>query len=242
VDAVNARATRLCALCVVGIVGCSGGKPAAATDAAKVATNATSDTVGFKPMFDARLTQWRAWKGDTAWGAWVVTDSMISKDSVVRDLTTRAGYANFELAFDWKAGPMANAGVFYRVTDEYDRPYWSGPEYQLRDEAMDPKQENLKLASASVYGLYAPPGAMTKPLGEWNSARIVVNGNAVQHWLNGQQVVTYELSSPDFMTRVKAGKFGEYPNFGRAARGFIAIQGDHNGSLGIRNMRIRELP
>lgn len=212
-----------------------------AASPAKVAASAVAD--GFTPLFDLGMTQWRGWKSDSMpTTGWVIADGMISKDGAVSDLTTRASYANFELEFDWQVGPMGNAGVFYRVTDDYDKPYWSGPEYQLRDEAMDPERKNLALASASVYNLYAPPGGLTKPLGEWNHARIVVNGTAVQHWLNGQQVVTYDLASPDFAALVKATKFSEYPKFGTARRGTIAIQGDHNGSLGLRNMRIRALP
>jgi hypothetical protein len=137
---------------------------------------------------------------------------------------------------------MANAGVFYRVTEEYDKPYWSAPEYQLRDDAMDPKGENQLLASASVYGLLGPPFGISKPQGEWNTARIVVAGNFVEHWLNGQQVVQYQLGSPEWAAKVKATKFNDYPNFSLARRGFIAIQGDHQGQLSIRAMRIRELP
>ena len=173
---------------------------------------------------------------------WTISDSVISKDSVVSDLVTRAQFGSFELEFDWKIGPMGNAGVFYRVTDEYDRPYWSGPEYQLRDEALDPERKEPKLSSASVYGLIAPSSDVTKPLGEWNSARIVVRGDSVQHWLNGQQVAAYARTSPEWLAGVKASKFNDYPGFGRAERGAIAIQGDHNGSLALRAMRIRELP
>ena len=71
---------------------------------------------------------------------------------------------------------------------------------------------------------------------------IVVNGNTVQHWLNGQKLLEYELGSPDWTAKVKASKFLAYPKYGTAAQGYIAIQGDHDGGLSIRNVRIRELP
>jgi len=70
---------------------------------------------------------------------------------------------------------------------------------------------------------------------------IVANGNTVQHWLNGQKLLEYEINSPDWAAKVKASKFAAYPNYARAARGYIAIQGDHDGTLSIRNVRIREL-
>jgi hypothetical protein len=81
-----------------------------------------------------------------------------------------------------------------------------------------------------------------KPAGEWNSSRIVVNGNHVEHWMNGQKLLEYELGSPDWEAKVKASKFKDWPNYGRAARGHIGIQGDHSGTLELRNVKLRELP
>jgi hypothetical protein len=90
--------------------------------------------------------------------------------------------------------------------------------------------------------LYAPPAGVVKPGGEWNSSRIVARGAHVEHWLNGQKVVEYELWSPDWEAKVKASKFGEWPHYGRARTGHLGIQGDHDGALSIRNMRIRTFP
>ena len=88
-------------------------------------------------------------------------------------------------------------------------------------------------------GEHAP--GVVKPAGEWNSSRIVARGPHVEHWLNGKKVVEYELWSPDWEAKVKASKFKDWPNYGRAKKGYIAIQGDHEGSLSLRNVRIREL-
>ena len=78
-------------------------------------------------------------------------------------------------------------------------------------------------------------------MGDWNLARIVARGPHVEHWLNGVKLLEYELGSPDWAAKVKGSKFGEYPNYGRATRGRIAMQGDHAGTLAFRNIRIREL-
>ena len=244
-------ATVLCAL--VSFTACGGeAKTAADSSAATVAAAArpltakrdlpTGEAVVWTPLIDGTMSQWRAWKADTMAPGWIVAGDSLSKDGIVADLETRTQYANFELEFDWKVGTMANAGVFYRVTEEYDKPYWSAPEYQLRDEALDAEAKNLLLASASAYGVIAPSRAATKPLGEWNSARIVVAGSFVEHWLNGEQVLQYELNSPAWTQTVKGTKFEAYPNYGLAKRGFLSIQGDHAGTLSIRGMRIRELP
>ena len=63
----------------------------------------------------------------------------------------------------------------------------------------------------------------------------------MQHWLNGQKLLEYELFSPDWEAKVKASKFVAYPNYGRAKSGYIAIQGDHEGDLSLRNVRVREI-
>ena len=65
-------------------------------------------------------------------------------------------------------------------------------------------------------------------------------GSHVEHWLNGVKLLEYELGSPDWEAKVKASKFNAWPNYGRAKRGHIALQGDHEGSLAFRNIRIRE--
>jgi len=242
------------AVCVVvSLAACAGeAKTSADSSAATVAAAAqpltakrdlpTGKAVVWTPLIDPTMSQWRAWKADTMASGWTVSGDSITKDGIVADLETRTQYANFELEFDWKVGPLANAGIFYRVTEEYDKPYWSAPEYQLRDEALDPAAKDLLLASAAAYGVIAPARAATKPLGEWNSARIVVAGNFVEHWLNGEQVVQYQLNSPAWVQVVKGTKFADYPNYGLATRGFLSIQGDHSGKLSIRGMRIRELP
>ncbi len=249
---ISGTASALLAALLFTACGGSDPTPAGDSSAATIAAQAKAPTskrdlptgkaVVWTPLIDATMSQWRAWKTDAMPAGWIISGDSISKDSIVTDIQTRTQYANFELEFDWKVGQMANAGVFYRVTEEYDMPYCSAPEYQLRDEALDPQQKNPLLASASAYGVVAPARIATRPLGEWNSARIVVAGNFVEHWLNGEQVVQYQLRSPEWLATVKSTKFADYPNYGLATRGFLSIQGDHSGKLSIRGMRIRELP
>ena len=233
--------------------GCAGtDKPASDSSAATVAAQAqptttkgdlpVSSTVVWTPLVDTSMSQWRAWKKDVMPAGWTAKDGLLTKNGNVGDLESRAQYANFELEFDWMVGEGGNAGVFYRVTEQYDMPYWSGPEYQLLDDERHPDGKDRLRSAASAYALHAAPAGVVKPAGQWNSARIVVNRNFVEHWLNGQQVVQYELRSPDWTAKVKASKFSEFPNYGLAPRGFLALQGDHAGTLSIREMRIRELP
>jgi hypothetical protein len=185
---------------------------------------------------------WRGWKSADFPAGWSVADGVISKDGDVDDLVTRNEFANFELELEWKIGTGGNAGIFYRGTREYDHIYWSAPEYQLLDDANAPDGKNRLTSAAAAYALYAAPAGVVHAAGEWNATRLVVNGAHVEHWLNGTKVVEYDLWSPDWKAKVAASKFVKYPNYGLARKGYIGIQGDHPGTLALRNIRIRELP
>ena len=81
---------------------------------------------------------------------------------------------------------------------------------------------------------------MTRPIGSWNELRLVVKGNHVEHWLNGDKIVEYEINSPDWNTRVAGSKFKEWPKFGTFPRGHIALQ-EHGNRVEFRNIKIRPL-
>ncbi len=147
---------------------------------------------------------------------WHVVDGTLAKEGSVDDLVTREQFGNFELELEWKIGKAGNSGIFYRGTREYDHIYWSAPEYQLLDDQNAPDGRNRLTAAGSAYALYAAPAGVVKPFGEWNTARIVVAGTHVEHWMNGQLVVTYDLQSPDWKVKVAASKFSKYPNYGLA--------------------------
>jgi hypothetical protein len=204
--------------------------------------SADERAAGWRSLSDGTAaTHWRSYHGQSVPAAWQSKDGTLAKDVVTDDIITRDQFGDFELAFDWKLSPGGNAGVFYRGTEEYDHVYWSAPEYQLLDDARHPDGKNRLTSAAAAYSLYAGPAGIVKPAGEWNAARLIVKGPHVEHWLNGTKMVEYELWSPDWEAKVKASKFNEYPRYGRAKQGHIAIQGDHEGQLALRNIRIREL-
>jgi len=228
------------------VVGCTqvGNNVPAVNSTSTGATSLTAEqrAAGWVPLFDGTsLSAWRGYKEQTVPAGWSIVDGILTKTGSANDLITRDQFGNYELAFDWKLATGGNAGVFYRGTEEYDHIYWSGPEYQLLDDANHPDGKSRLTSAGAAYAVYPSPAGVVKPANEWNSSLIVINGSRVQHWLNGQKLLEYELGSPDWVAKVKASKFVAYPNYGRAARGYIGIQGDHDGTLWIRNMRIREI-
>jgi hypothetical protein len=197
----------------------------------------------WRALFDGKsLDAWRGWGSSGIPKGWHIAAETLAKEGEVDDLVTREMFGNFELELEWKLGKGGNSGIFYRGTREYDYIYWSGPEYQLLDDAHASDGRSRLTAAAAAYGVYASPAGVVKPFGEWNTTRLIVNGAHVEHWLNGKKVVEYELWSPGWNARVAASKFSKYPHYGLAKLGYIGIQGDHDGALAVRNIRIRELP
>ena len=204
--------------------------------------SADDRATGWRLLFDGRtLEGWRIYRSRSQPVGWAVRDGALVKAGVTDDIISVEQFGDFELAMDWRLSTGGNAGVFYRATEEYDKVYWSAPEYQLLDDPNAPDGRNRLTSAGAAYGLYPAPAGVLKPAGEWNTTRILVRGNHVEHWLNGTKLLEYELASPEWEAKVKASKFGEWPKYGRSARGHIAIQGDHEGELALRNIRVREL-
>ena len=204
---------------------------------------AADRAAGWRLLFDGRsLSGWRGFRSDAVPPGWRVDGGTLRKDAPVADIVSTDQFGDFELELEWTIGAAGNSGIFYRGTEEYDRIYWSAPEYQLLDDLSGEDNKTRLTCAGAAYALYPSPAGHLKPVGEWNRTRILARGPHVEHWLNGVKLVEYELWSPDWETKVAASKFGKWPRFGRAARGHIAMQGDHAGSLAFRNIRIRDLP
>jgi len=202
---------------------------------------AAERAAGWRLLFDGKTAAgWRGYHMDALPSGWQVQEGALTRVGDGGDIISREQFADFELVLEWKVAPGGNSGVMYRVTEEYDYSYKSGPEMQVLDDAAHRDGLSRLTAAGANYGLYPAPAGVVKPAGEWNLARIVVHGNHVEHWLNGQKVVEYELLSPEWETRVKESKFVEWPNYGRAKRGHIALQ-DHGDRVAYRNIKIREL-
>jgi hypothetical protein len=196
----------------------------------------------WRKLFDGKsLDAWRGYKDTPVPSGWKIADGALVKDTPVADIVSKDEFGDFELELEWRIGEAGNSGVFIRGTEEYDHIYWSAPEYQLLDDAKASDNKTRLTCAGAAYALYPSPAGHLKPVGQWNATRIVARGAHVEHWLNGVKLVEYELWSPDWEAKVKESKFKDWPNFGRAKRGHFALQGDHEGSLAFRNIRVREI-
>jgi hypothetical protein len=224
----------------LGAAGCKPAPTKTGGGADSVGLTAEQRAAGWRSLFDGRtLAGWRGYRTKTVPAGWRAEDGVLTKDSATGDLITTDHFVDFELAFDWKLSPGGNAGVFYRGTPEYDHIYWSAPEYQLLDDAGHVDGKNRLTAAGAVFALYPAPAGVVKPANEWNSSRIVARRNHVEHWLNDQKLLEYEFGSTDWSARVKASKFVDYPHYGASGCGEIGIQGDHEGTLSLRNIHIK---
>jgi hypothetical protein len=197
---------------------------------------------GWRLLFDGRTTRgWRGFRQKRAPAGWQVVDGALTRVGQAGDIITDQEFGDFELALEWKISEGGNSGIMYRVVDAGEATYQSGPEMQVLDDAKHPDGRARLTAAGAAYGLYPAPAGVVKPAGEWNQVRIVVQGAHVEHWLNGQKVVEYELWSRDWKTKVANSKFAHWPGYGLAKQGHIALQ-DHGDWVAYRNIRIRVLP
>jgi hypothetical protein len=205
--------------------------------AAPAAAAENPNAAGFRP-----ITDWRPYRGSgTPSAKWHFDGNLISLTPGGGDIVSVEEFDNFELDFDWKISPGGNSGVMYRVSEASGAPFDSGPEYQILDNATAEGGDSPLTAAASCYGIYPVSANAALPAGEWNTARIIVQGNHVEHWLNGRKVVDYELGSADWKHRVASSKFKATPIYGTVSKGHIDLQ-DHGSAVTFRNVRVEPLP
>ena len=207
--------------------------------------NATlvADSSGWISLFDGQsFNGWRGFRMHDMPPGWHVTKAgEIHFDGKGKgDIVTSHQFGNFELELEWKISPGGNSGIFYWVTEDDFATWRTGPEFQVLDNAVHKDGKSALTSAGSNYALHAPPADVTKPVGEYNTARIVANGTHVEHWLNGEKIVEYEIGSAAWQQLVDASKFGKMPNYGKNRVGHIALQ-DHGDEVWYRNIRIRLL-
>ncbi len=181
--------------------------------------------------------------------AWKIEEGALATQTGVPnvDLVTKEPYKDFELDFEWKVSKAGNSGVFFHMQETLvqesgngNSPNWlDNFEMQILDDINFNDTAAVRSAG-SLYDLITPVNKMLKPVGEYNRARLVVNNNHVEHWLNGRKVVEYEIGSPQMTALLKESKFSNNPGYGTSPDGLIMFQ-HHGQKVWFKNIRIRRL-
>jgi hypothetical protein len=210
---------------------------------------------GWKLLWDGTTTNgWRGAKLTTfpTGGGWVIKDGVLSIEATGGDESAAGGdivtvdkYKNFELSVDFIYSPGANSGIKYFVDTELNKGAGSqiGCEYQILDDKLHPDAHEGIAGNRTLAGLYdliTPLPKRDNGVGQWNRATIIVNGNHVEHWLNGQKTVEYERGTEAWRALVATSKYKIWPNFGEAAEGHILLQ-DHGFVVSFKDIKIREM-
>ncbi len=229
--------------------------PAIAQTAPNTLT-AKEKAAGWHLLFDGKTTDgWRSVHSQAFPSAgWEVKDGMINvtehggeEGGNAGDIITTRKYENFELSVDFKITRGANSGIKYFVDPDLNKGEGSaiGFEYQILDDSVHPDAklgQGGDRTEASLYDMIpAAKNKPVRPIGEWNTARIVVCGAHGEHWLNGVKVLEYERFTPQFRKLVADSKYHVWPNFGESHDGYILLQ-DHGFPVSFRNVKVRELP
>lgn len=219
-----------------------------ACQSASPSLNSPNDE-GWIVLFDGSSTEnFRGLNQDkfpaTKWG--IDSGTLHFEGGRAGDIITKEQFTSFDFRFEWKISEGGNSGIKYRVAeapaDAKNKPKGAlGLEYQILD---DDKHKDGKIKTHRTADLYdlmeASADKELKPIGEWNTGRIVVDGNKVEHWLNGKVVLVYELWSKDFNERLAKSKYRNRKEFAKAVPGHIAFQ-DHGDKVWYRNLRIKRL-
>lgn len=172
---------------------------------------------------------------------WSLADGVLNLDREREGrggfIVTKKSYGDFELRFEFKISANGNSGVKYR-TDEKGL----GLEYQILDDKLHRDGKNPTHRAASLYELKAAPDSkILHPAGKsWNTGRIISKGNHIEHWLNGEKVLSIEFGSRDWQERFAASKYRDIAGFA-ASPGPLLLQ-DHQDSVSFRKVHVRELP
>jgi cytochrome c len=204
--------------------------------------SAEEEAQGFRLIFDgSTLAGWRGFRRPDVPSAWRVEEGALHLDRSTGeggDLLFDEELGDFELRLSWKIAEGGNSGIIYRADEAHAAPWESGPEMQVLDDASHRDRESKKTSAGSNYALHEPALDVVRAAGLWNDARILVQGDRVEHWLNGHKIVEYTLRSEDWEEKVAASKFADMPDYGRAERGYIVLQ-DHGDRVWYRSIRLR---
>jgi len=205
--------------------------------------SASEEAAGWKLLFDGKTSDgWKSAKGNAfPKTGWTIEEGVLTVQAGKGggNIVSVDQYSSFELSLEFRLTVGANSGLKYFV-----QPATSlGLEYQLLDDEKHPDAQNGVRGNrtlASLYDLIPAENKAIHPPGQWNHARIMVNGNHLEHWLNGKKVVEYERGTQIFRALLAKSKYKDILKFGLHEKGHILLQ-DHGDTVSFRNIKLRIL-
>lgn len=209
---------------------------------------------GWELLWDGKTTNgWRGAKLDEfPEKGWVIEDGILKvlkgdggESTNGGDIVTTKPYKNFMLKVDFRITEGANSGIKYFVDTNLNKGEGSaiGCEFQILDDRNHPDAKlgiNGNRTLGSLYDLIAAPEDKPFRSGFFNTAMVVVQGNHVEHWLNGVKIVEYERNTEEWNALVQTSKYKDWPNFGNAEEGLLLLQ-DHGDEVWFQNIKIKVL-
>lgn len=211
---------------------------------------------GWKLLWNGKDTEgWRGAKLDNfPTKGWKIEDGVLRVEKAQGkesgnggDIVTTDTYKNFILSVDFKITNGANSGIKYFVKPDMNKGEGSaiGCEFQILDDNRHPDAKLGVRGNRTLGSLYDLIRAEKKEAyfrhNDYNTAVVVVQGNHVEHWLNGVKIVEYERNTQMFNALVAYSKYRDWPDFGNHERGHILLQ-DHGDEVRFKNVIIKELP
>lgn len=199
---------------------------------------------GWRLLFDGKT--FNGWEKLSNAG-WVIDSGLLMAQAFngggQKDIITTDQFENFEFSVEFKISKATNSGIKYLVTNNYQghESSYLGLEYQILDDVnFKYPERGVYRSLASLYDLIPSNKKGIITLNKWNIAKIIVQGNHIEHWLNGEKVVAYDRSTEIFKSLVEGSKYRDLENFGKAARGHILLQNEGTPVV-FRSIKIKTI-
>ncbi len=204
--------------------------------------SANERAAGWQLLFDGKTTSgWKAFgKSGFPAAGWVVEDGTLKGlGKKGGDIITTTAYDDFEFAWDWRLSFRGNSGIKYFVDEARGNAGGAiGHEYQtIDDDNYTVMSLTDRQKTGAWYDVIPAERVAARPVGEWNTSRLVVRGTTVEHWLNGVRVLAYDITSAEAARGIATSKFKDVTGFADKIRTPILLQ-DHDTVVWFRNLKV----
>ncbi len=202
---------------------------------------------GWILLFDGKtLNGWRTYNDTGMTNAgWTVEDGTLKAQwgQHNKNILSREEYSDFEFSIEWKLSKQGNSGIMYHQGDKVTQAApCTGQEYQLIDDLDYPQPLKPLQLTGVDYGVHDITGKkILKPIGEFNCTRIVFSKGHVEHWLNGEKLLEYEVWTSEWEKMVKESIWKDNPCYGSNRSGAFMLQNYPGSTVWFRNIKVRKL-